>query len=126
MPRPTFLSSPALSALKFTPQEKSAARLGSDESTDERREPTGKILGSRQILEIVDRFYRAKVLADAVASHVPHLRERVCIEGRDEVFAVIYVDQGASVADLVSTERVGELLESVPFSAIYPAEPRAA
>ena len=60
------------------------------------------------------------MVTDAIAEYVPRMRERVCVEGRDEVFVVIYVDRERAVADLVSTERVGELLESVAFSAIYP------
>lgn len=81
------------------------------------------VLGPGKIIELVDRLYQAKTVADAMAAYIPRMRERVCIEGREEVFMVIYVDRERSLADLVSTEQVGELLESIAFSAIYPAEP---
>ncbi|HUY93665.1 MAG TPA: hypothetical protein VMU71_00150, partial [Terracidiphilus sp.] len=78
------------------------------------------------IMALVDRFYNAQTVSDAMAEYVPRMRERVCTEGRDEVFVVIYVDRERSVADLVSTGQVGEVLESVAFSAIYPCPPQAA
>lgn len=119
-----MLSSPAMSVLKFTPQERSTARPDPDESAAARS--GGYLLGPRRIVALVERFFKARMLMDAVTERVPHMRERVCVEGRDEVFVVIYVDRKANAADLVSTERVGELLDSVPFSAIYPAEPKRA
>jgi hypothetical protein len=123
MPRPTFLTSPALTALKFTPREKTVPRIGPDGLTEKQRGARDKVLGPTRILKLVGRLYRAKMVTDAIAVFVPRVRERVCVEGRDEVFVVIYVDRENSVADAVSTERVGDLLESVPFSAMYPAEP---
>ena len=122
MPRFTFISTPALSVLKFTPQERSAARIGPDGLTEEQR-ASGHVLGPGKIMAVVDQYYKAKMVSDAVSQYVPRMRERVCVEGRDEVFAVIYVDETRSVADLVSTEQIGEVLESVAFSAIYPAGP---
>jgi len=123
MPRPIPLFPKALKALQFTAQEKTASQIGPDGLTDEHRAENGKVLGPARILELVDRFYQSRLVTDAIAEFVPRLRERVCVEGRDEVFVVIYVDRDRAVADLVSTERVGDLLESVPFSAMYPAEP---
>lgn len=123
MSRPTFLISPALTALKFTPQEKTVPQIVPDGLTEEQKGVGDKVLGPARILKLVDRLYRAKMVTDAIAVFVPRVRERVCVEGRDEVFVVIYVDRENSVADAVSTERVGDLLESVPFSAMYPAEP---
>lgn len=123
MARIRFLSTPALNVLKFTPQEKSAARIGPDGLTEAER-PRGKAMGPARILALVDRYYQAKAMDDAVGVYVPRMRERVCVEGRDEVFVVIYVDKESAVADLVSTEHVGDLLESVPFSSIFPEGPR--
>jgi len=125
MPRITFLFTPALSVLKFSAQERSAARLGPDGLTEEQR-ARGQVLGPGKIMALVDRFYNAQTVSDAMAEYVPRMRERVCTEGRDEVFVVIYVDRERSVADLVSTGQVGEVLESVAFSAIYPCPPQAA
>ena len=122
MPRFTFQLSPALSALEFTPQEKSAAPPSVDGLTDARGAASGHAMGPRQILAMVDRLYNEAVFADAVAAYVPREHERVFVEGRDEVYVVIYVDRDTTTADLVSTERVGDLLESVPFTAIYPVE----
>jgi hypothetical protein len=123
MPRPTFLSSPALSVLKFTPQEKNEARIGPDGLTEEQRSTAGKGAGPAKILALVERYYQAKIVDDSIARHIPRVRERVCVEGHDEVFLVIFVDRERALADMVSTERVGDLLECVPFSAIYAAEP---
>lgn len=118
-----FFSSPVLSLLKFTPQEKSAAGIGPDGLTDAQRAGHRRVMGPARVLELVDRLFRAKTVTDAMTGYVPRLRERVCVEGRDEVFVVIYVDRDAAAADVVSTEQVGDLLECVPFTAIYPAEP---
>ncbi len=125
MPRPIPLSSPVLSALKFTSEEKSGSHIGPDGLTDVQR-ARSRPMGSSAIVALVDRFYRKRMVADAIAEYVPRMRERVCVEGRDEVFVVIYVDPETAVADLVSTEQAGELLESVAFSAIYPEPQRAA
>lgn len=125
MPRLIFLSTPGLSVLKFTPQERSAARIGPDGLTEEQR-VRGQVLGPGKIMALVDRLYNEKTVADAMTEYVPRLRERVCVEGRDEIFVVIYVDRERSEADLVSTGQVGEVLESVAFSAIYPCPPQAA
>lgn len=120
MPRSSFLSFPALRALKFAPQEKGSARIGPDGLTEDQCTPA---MGPARILAMVDRFYKARAVTDAMSGYAPRLRERVCVEGRETVFVVIYVDAERAVADLVSTERVGDLLECVPFTAIYPAEP---
>jgi hypothetical protein len=125
MSRPSLLNSPALSVLKFTPKEKGAAQIGPDGLTEPQR-ARGRPLGPGGIVALVDRFFRAKMVTDATAQYVPRIRERVCVEGCDEVFVVIYVDRERAVADLVSTGRVGELMESVAFSAIYPEPPQAA
>ncbi len=124
MPRPIPLSSPALSALKFNPEEESGSHIGPDGSAED-RSARRRPMGPSAIVELVDRFYRKRMVADAIAEYVPRMRERVCVEGRDEVFVVIYVDRKSNVADLVSTEQAGELLDNVAFSAIYP-EPRKA
>lgn len=123
MPRPIPLFPSALKVLSFTPQEKSASQIGLDGLSGEQKTEGGKALGPARLLELVNRFYQAKMVTDAIAEFVPRLRERVCVEGREEVFVVIYVDPERAVADLVGTERVGDLLESVPFTAMYPAEP---
>lgn len=127
MPPLTLPSSPALSAIKFTPQEKHSARMGPDGLTDDQRNNRGKAMGPARILALVDRFYKKRAVTEAMSGYVPRLRERVSVEGYEGVFIVIYVDGERAVADLISTERVGDLLECVPFTAIYPADsPRAA
>ncbi|HWE85035.1 MAG TPA: hypothetical protein VG267_08830 [Terracidiphilus sp.] len=127
MPRPAFLTSRALTALKFAQQEKTGPQSVpeglTDGPTEEQTSARERVLGPAKILKLVDRLYRAKMVTDAISGFVPRVRERVCVEGRDEVFVVIYVDRENAVADAVSMERVGDLLESVPFSAMYPAEP---
>lgn len=125
MPPPIPFSSPVLNALKFTPEEKGGSRIGPDGLTEVQR-ARGRLMGSSAIVALVDRFFRKRMVTDAIAEYVPQMRERVCVEGRDEVFVVIYVDRKSSMADLVSTEQVGELLESVAFSAIYPEPQKAA
>ena len=57
MPRPVYLNSPTLSALKFTPQEKSAAQIGPDGLTEAQR-GRNHSLGPGKIVALVDRFYR--------------------------------------------------------------------
>jgi len=121
-----MLSFPALEVLKFTPEERSAAQIGPDGLTQDQR-GRGRAKGTGGIIALVDRLYQAKMVTDTMAEYVPRLRERVCVEGREEMFVVIYVDRKRTVADLVSTDRVGEMLESVSFSAMYPeCPPRAA
>jgi len=49
---------------------------------------------------------------------IPTIRQRVKIEGRDEVFLVVWVDLKRGVADLVPVEGDKDLEEDVPFSNI--------
>ena len=51
---------------------------------------------------------------------VPQLRERVRVEGHDEVFVVLSVNEARTWADLVCIERVG-FLTHVPLENIRPA-----
>lgn len=48
------------------------------------------------------------------------VRDRVRVEGHDEVFAVLYVNENRSWADLACIERVG-FLTKVPLQKIRPA-----
>lgn len=48
----------------------------------------------------------------------PAVRERVLIEGRDEVFLVIYVDLDRGVADLIPIRDGGLPEEDVPLSSL--------
>jgi hypothetical protein len=50
---------------------------------------------------------------------IPAARERVRIEGRPEIFLVVWVDTDRRVADLISTVE-GGVEESVPFARILP------
>lgn len=52
---------------------------------------------------------------------IPTIRQRVMIEGRDEVFLVVWVDLRRNVADLVPVEGHKDLEEDVPFSKIRSA-----
>lgn len=49
------------------------------------------------------------------------LRDRVRVEGYNEVFAVLYVNEAHTWADLACLERVG-FLTHVPLEKIAPAE----
>jgi len=51
---------------------------------------------------------------------IPRVRERVRIEGRDDVFLVVWVDLEREVVDLIPIVDGGALEESVPFHAIHP------
>ena len=51
---------------------------------------------------------------------IPRVRERVRIDGRDEVFLVVWVDLAQCVADLIPLADAGVLEESIPFAAIRP------
>ena len=95
MPPPIPFSSPVLNALKFTPEEKGGSRIGPDGLTEVQR-ARGRLMGSSAIVALVDRFFRKRMVTDAIAEYVPQMRERVCVEGRDEVFVVIYVDRKSS------------------------------
>jgi hypothetical protein len=52
---------------------------------------------------------------------IPRVRERVRIDGRDDVFLVVFVDLESEVVDLIPVADGGALEESVPFLAIHPA-----
>jgi hypothetical protein len=56
------------------------------------------------------------------AVKIPCVRERVLIDGRDEVFLVVWVDSARGVADLIPVSECGGLEEDVPFSAIRPVD----
>jgi hypothetical protein len=51
---------------------------------------------------------------------IPRVRERVRIDGRDEVFLVVWVDLEREVVDLIPIAEGGAVEESVPFRAIHP------
>jgi hypothetical protein len=51
---------------------------------------------------------------------IPKVRERVRIEGRDDLFLVVWVDLERGVADLIPIADGGGLEESVPFRLIQP------
>jgi hypothetical protein len=52
---------------------------------------------------------------------VPKVRDRVRLEGYDELFAVVHVNEREGWADLACLERVG-FLTSVPLERIGPAK----
>ncbi len=56
---------------------------------------------------------------------IPRVRDRVRVEGHDEVFVVVHVNERNSWADLACVERVGFLPE-MPLRLIQPAEPEFA
>ena len=56
-----------------------------------------------------------------VEMRIPRVRDRVRVEGHDEVFVVVYVNDGKHWADLACVERVG-FLTQVPLALISPAE----
>jgi len=47
-------------------------------------------------------------------------RERVVIEGRDEVFLVVCVDRSRGVADLIPIADDGSVQEGVPLISLRP------
>jgi len=51
---------------------------------------------------------------------IPRVRERVRIDGRDDVFLVVWVDLEREVADLIPIAEGGAVEEGVPFQAIHP------
>jgi hypothetical protein len=55
----------------------------------------------------------------AVVVMVPAARQRVAVEGRNEVFLVLWVDHEHQAAELVPLIN-GDRLETVPFSSIRP------
>lgn len=79
-------------------------------------------LGPTRISNIVDRCYSALAPLRSTVC-IPAIRDRVHIEGHDEIFFVIYVDARRRIADVVCGERVG-FLSDVPLSAIRPASSR--
>ena len=50
----------------------------------------------------------------------PKVRDRVCVEGRDEIYRVVHVNEEKGWADLACVERVG-FLEHVPLELIRAA-----
>jgi hypothetical protein len=50
---------------------------------------------------------------------IPRVRERVRIDGRDDLFLVVWVDLEREVVDLIPIAEGGALEESVPFRAIH-------
>jgi hypothetical protein len=51
---------------------------------------------------------------------IPRVRERVRIDGREDVFLVVWVDLEREVADLIPIDDGGALEEGVPFHSIRP------
>ncbi len=51
-----------------------------------------------------------------LAMMIPGVRQRVMIDGRDEVFLVVYVDRTRGMADLIPIANEGGLEEDVPLA----------
>jgi hypothetical protein len=51
---------------------------------------------------------------------IPRVRERVRIDGRDDLFLVVWVDLERELVDLIPIAEGGTVEESVPFRAIHP------
>jgi hypothetical protein len=51
---------------------------------------------------------------------IPRVRERVRIDGRDDVFLVVWVDLECEVVDLIPIAEGGAVEESVPFRSVHP------
>ncbi|HEY2859978.1 MAG TPA: hypothetical protein VGJ21_16270 [Terracidiphilus sp.] len=84
----------------------------------------GGWIGPDRIHRMVDGRYPASVTGRHESpGSVPNIRDRVYIEGYDELFFVVGVDVRRQVVDLVCGERVGFLID-IPFSAIRPAAER--
>ena len=75
-------------------------------------------LGPHRIHAVVDRCCSAHTPYQDIS--IPSVRDRVRIEGYDEVFFIVYVNVRRRIVDLVCGERVGFLVD-VPFSSIQPA-----
>jgi hypothetical protein len=56
-------------------------------------------------------------------SFIPAVRERVFIEGRDEVFLVVSIDPERRVADLIPINDGGQPAEEIPLSSLRRAAP---
>jgi hypothetical protein len=80
-------------------------------------------LGPHRIHGLVDRCCAAHDGQSEAAIANPNIRDRVHIEGHDEVFFVVYVDVRRRLVDLVCGQRVG-FLSDIPFSAVRPAPER--
>ena len=52
---------------------------------------------------------------------IPHVRDRVRVEGHEGIFRVVLVDEQRLVADLAYVDRVG-FLPLVPLELIYPVK----
>jgi hypothetical protein len=50
---------------------------------------------------------------------IPRVRERVRIDGRDDVFLVVWVDLEREVVDLIPIAEGEALEENIPFRAIH-------
>ena len=82
-------------------------------------------LDPAHIRAVVDDCYATHCHKDSTAAPVPCMRDRVRVDGYDEIFFVIYVDTRRRTADVVCGQRVG-FLSDVPFGAIHPAAGRSA
>jgi hypothetical protein len=51
---------------------------------------------------------------------IPRVRERVRIDGRDDVFLVVWVDLERELVDLIPIAEGGALEENVPFRVVRP------
>jgi hypothetical protein len=80
-------------------------------------------LGPTRIRALVDDWFAAHACLDSAGAYVPRVRERVRVDGHDEIFFIVYVDARHRLADVVCGERVG-FLNDVPFSAIRSAGTR--
>ena len=56
-------------------------------------------------------------------SFIPAVRQRVMVEGRDEVFLVVSVDLERGVADLIPLQDGGVPAEDVPVSSLRSTGP---
>ncbi|HWG20381.1 MAG TPA: hypothetical protein VG225_07600 [Terracidiphilus sp.] len=114
-----------LNVLKVTPQEKAAVRAAHNArpGADGARRMENAC-GAGGVLALVDHHYLSFTETDQCILRVPRVRDRVHVDGHDGVFFVIYVDRVRKMVDVVSSARVGDLLEHLPFSAIHPVENR--
>lgn len=55
-----------------------------------------------------------------IQNYVPRLFEKVAVNGRNDLFLVISVDEKTQRADLMQLSHISNLLDSVPFLALRP------
>ena len=57
---------------------------------------------------------------------IPSMHDRVRLHGSDDTYVVVGVDYGQRVANLISADSEGDLIEDVPFDQIEGAALRGA